>query len=94
MQQNDTVSVQNIVRAWLNGEKVDRVHNNFNSALFGQLSLELLVVGQEDRVEVTHLFQLILEKLSFGESLYCDYQKLIFRTRVLHQFLYEKGSRY
>jgi hypothetical protein len=59
----------------------------FSSSLFGQLSFEFLFLVEEDRVELAHFFQFILENLSLCHSLYCHLQELIFILRVLYQCL-------
>jgi hypothetical protein len=51
--------------------KIDTVHTGLHSALFGQLSLELLVIGQESCVQFTNLLLLIHKNVSFSESFYC-----------------------
>jgi hypothetical protein len=62
----------------------DILHTRFLSALFNQLSVELLVVGQKDLVQLAYLLQLIFEELSFSKSLKSNPQELIFRSRMFN----------
>jgi hypothetical protein len=66
---------------------------NFFSALFRQLSFELLVSGQQCLVQGTRLLQFVFEVLSLEKSFNTYSKELVLRLQVFDNFLDEKGSR-
>jgi hypothetical protein len=61
-------------------------------ALFSQSSLELLIMGKEDCIELAHFLQLIFEELSLGKPFHCNSQELILGFMMFNQFLHKKEN--
>jgi hypothetical protein len=71
---------------------VDKLLTIFLSTFCGQLSFQLLVLGQEHLIQGIHLCQLILRNLHLGESLAGNPYILVLQLRMIDDILEKEGS--